>query len=98
MPSLYGAWIACIGAFQAYMIHGLISCQHKSCTVWKQNDGSGTTHLHTMVVQATMNKDVGYDFAVDIWSLGFTIIELFTGKHSWSGLEVVILLDYEHKT
>ncbi|KAI0530946.1 hypothetical protein KFK09_000494 [Dendrobium nobile] len=40
------------------------------------------------VVQATMNKDVGYDFAVDIWSLGFTIIELFTGKHPWSGLEV----------
>ncbi|XP_020698884.1 putative elongation factor TypA-like SVR3, chloroplastic [Dendrobium catenatum] len=39
------------------------------------------------VVQATMNKDVGYDFAVDIWSMGFTIIVLFTGKHPWSGLE-----------
>lgn len=48
----------------------------------------GTPHwMAPEVLQATMNKDVGYDLAVDIWSLGCTIIEMFTGKHPWSGLE-----------
>ncbi|XP_074570784.1 uncharacterized protein LOC141827436 [Curcuma longa] len=58
---------------------------------------NGATTCHSMkgsafwmapeMLQATMNKKIVYDVAVDIWSLGCTIIEMFTGNHPWSGLQ-----------
>eukprot|EP00850_Spirogloea_muscicola_P021701 SM000258S09117 [mRNA] locus=s258:114716:120085:- [translate_table: standard] len=42
--------------------------------------------------QAIRGSETGYDLAVDIWSLGCTVLEMVAGKPPWSDLEVVAVM------
>ncbi|CAL9059966.1 mitogen-activated protein kinase kinase kinase 5 isoform X1 [Musa acuminata AAA Group] len=81
------------GANLLVNVHGIVKladfgmAKHLSGTMGALSLKGSPYWMAPEVVQATMNKDVGYDFAVDIWSLGCTIIEMFTGKQPWNGLE-----------
>uniref|UniRef100_A0A3Q7I305 Protein kinase domain-containing protein n=1 Tax=Solanum lycopersicum TaxID=4081 RepID=A0A3Q7I305_SOLLC len=47
-------------------------------------------------MQATLRKDANPELAcaIDTWSLGCTVIEMFSGQSSWNGLDGGSLSSY----
>ncbi|KAI5059898.1 hypothetical protein GOP47_0024318 [Adiantum capillus-veneris] len=75
------------GIFSAYAMRsaGNIKCAN----ILVDQDGTVKLADFGMAKQVIMQRNTGFAHAVDIWSLGCTVLEMVTGKPPWSEYEGV---------